>query len=156
MGKKKVKFRNIIINLVEGDEIIVFGGIRKPDQEERMTINLEEIQITNLVEYQTKKPPKCPNCQIALKSAGKNSGFKCKKCSFKTPKKEYIILKAPRKLRLGVRYVTPVCAQRHLTKPVQRDIALQFHLNDTKNHADSFNNFLGIMSSLLENANSDL
>ncbi len=144
------KFRNIIINLVEGDELIVFGGVRKPDRGERMTINLEEIQITHLEEEFIKNPPKCPHCNVTLKSAGKSSGFKCKKCSYRTVSKEYIVYPAPRKLRKGVRYVTPICAQRHLTKPVQRDIALQFHLNNATSHADAFKNFNKIKMGLLK------
>ena len=144
------KFRNIVINLVEGDELTVFGGIRKPDRGDKMTINLEEIQITHLVETSDKITPKCPQCNLTLKSAGKSAGYKCKKCSYRTPTKEYILRPKPRELRTGVRYVTPICAQRHLTKPVQRDVVLQFHLNKATNFAHAFNNFISIRASLLE------
>ncbi|MHA2306326.1 MAG: TiaS agmantine-binding domain-containing protein [Candidatus Hodarchaeales archaeon] len=142
------KFRNIIVNLVVDDEVTVFGGVRKPDRGERMTINLEEIQITHLEEQFNRKPPKCPHCNVTLKSAGKSAGFKCKKCSYRTLRKEYLIYQEPRKLRKGVRYVTPICAQRHLTKPVQRDVFLQFHLKDTISHANAFKNFIKIKESV--------
>ncbi len=147
------KFRNIVINLTLGDDLTVFGGIRKPDRGKKLTINLEEIQINHLVELYDKITPKCPQCDITLKSAGKSAGFKCKKCGYRTAIKEYIICKKSRKLRKGVRYVTPVCAQRHLTRPVQRDVALQFHLDSTRNFADAFNNFILMKSDLLAEKN---
>jgi tRNA(Ile2)-agmatinylcytidine synthase len=147
------KFRNVIINLAEGDELTVFGGIRKPDRGDKLTINLEEIQINHLVDLYDKFPPKCPQCGLTLKSAGKSAGFKCKKCNYRTATKEYIINRKPRKLRKGVRYVTPVCAQRHLTKPVQRDVALQFHLNRIRNFANAFDGFISMKSDLLAEKN---
>jgi hypothetical protein len=49
-----------------------------------------------------------------------------------------------------VRYVTPVCAQRHLTKPVSRDIPLQFHLSPETDFQKAFYGFLEKRTQLIK------
>lgn len=136
------QFRKIVRELKEGDEIVVYGGVRPASDQTPMTINLEEIEITHLIPLYKRKIPKCPECGGTLTSAGRNQGFKCKRCSFDTPKKEYIYMPSSRKIRAGVRYLPPVCAQRHLTKPIVRDGRLQFHLSPETNFSQAFDAFL--------------
>jgi tRNA(Ile2)-agmatinylcytidine synthase len=143
------QFRNIILKLVEKDEILVFGGIRKPEKDHRLTINLEEIQVLHLTPLFKQIPPKCPKCHKTLKSAGKSAGFKCKKCDYRTKTKVYILYQKPRGLKTGIRYVTPVCAQRHLTKPVDRDIGLQCSTEKPINFKKKFAEFLQIRQTLV-------
>ncbi|MFX0207788.1 MAG: DUF1743 domain-containing protein [Candidatus Hodarchaeota archaeon] len=136
------RFRKVVRELIEGDEIIVFGGVRPPSKTIPLTINLEEFQIIQLKNAYKQIIPKCPLCGASLTSAGKLQGFKCKKCSYISLKKDYIKIPISRKIRAGVRYVIPVCAQRHLTKPVSRDLYLQFHLPTTCNFQQVFYKYL--------------
>ncbi|NHJ02203.1 MAG: DUF1743 domain-containing protein [Candidatus Heimdallarchaeota archaeon] len=136
------RFRKIIRELKESDEVLVMGGVRPESSEHPMTINLEEIQILQLSPQYKKITPKCPSCASSLTSSGKNQGFKCRKCSYSTSKKEYINTPIGRKIRCGIRYVIPICAQRHLTKPVSRDPALQFHIAEAIDFEQAFDSFL--------------
>jgi len=136
------RFRKIIRELMEGDEVQVHGGVRPASEKTPITINLEEIHLLNLVTLQDKIIQKCPICGASLTSAGRNKGSKCKKCSYSSPEKKELYKLRSRKIRTGVRYVIPVCAQRHLTKPISRNISLQFHLTSETNFQKAFYNFL--------------
>lgn len=106
-------FRKIVSNLLPGDIIKVFGGIG-----EQNTFNIEKFQVIKLndVEYQN---PIC-ECGKRMTSAGKNKGFKCKKCGNKTKSGEKVPVKISRKLINSKFYETPVSARRHLSKPLCR------------------------------------
>ncbi len=107
-------FRKIVSYLMPGDVIRVFGGIG-----EQNTFNIEKFQVVKLndMEYQN---PICPQCGKRLTSAGKNKGFKCKKCSYKTKSDEKVPIKIERNLKNSQFYETPVSARRHLSKPLCR------------------------------------
>jgi len=65
------QFRDIIRELIPGDKIEVYGGVR----EEPLTINLEKINIKH-IEKQTEKVenPICPKCGKHMKSKGTGQG----------------------------------------------------------------------------------
>jgi len=108
------EFRNIIRELLVGDIVEVYGGIRgKP-----LTINLEKINIKRL-EKQIEKVenPVCPNCGKHMKSKGKNQGYKCKICGMKI--KDAKLVEKKRNISIGF-YEVPVCARRHISKPLKR------------------------------------
>lgn len=136
------RFRKIIRELMEGDEILVYGGVRPASVKTPITINIEEIQIIKLVPIREKIIPKCPICGASVTSAGKNKGLKCKKCSYSSPKKKFNFKLRSRKIRTGMRYLIPVCAQRHLTKPISRNKPLQFHLTSETDFQMAFYEFL--------------
>jgi len=142
------RFRKVVRELIEGDEIVVLGGVRPASKTIPLTINLEEFQIIQLRSAYKQITPNCPLCGASLTSAGKTQGFKCKKCSYISLKKDYINIPISRKIRAGVRYVIPVCAQRHLTKPVTRDLSLQFHLPTIYDFQQAFYKFLEIREQL--------
>ena len=142
------RFRKIIRELMEGDKVQVYGGVRPASEKTPITINIEEIHLLNLVTIQDKIIQKCPICGASLTSAGKNKGLKCKKCSYSSPEKRELYKLRSRKIRTGVRYVIPVCAQRHLTKPISRNISLQFHLMSETNLQKAFYSFLKIRMEL--------
>ncbi len=108
------QFRDIIRKLNLGDKVEVYGGIR----EKPLTINLEKINIKYL-EKQVEKVenPVCPNCGKHMKSKGTNQGYKCKKCGTKSDKP--IVRQIQRTIKTGL-YEVPVCARRHLSKPLKR------------------------------------
>ena len=108
------EFRRIIRQLVEGDIVEVYGGVRQKP----LTINIEKIKI-NFLEKQNVKVenPICPACGKHMKSKGKDQGFKCKNCGTKSDKPK--IKEKHREIKLGL-YEVPVCARRHLSKPLSR------------------------------------
>ncbi len=108
------EFRHVIRDLIVGDMIVVYGGVR----EKPLTVNLEKIFVKNLVENFVKiENPVCPKCGKHMKSKGKNQDFKCVKCNTKSDKP--IMKKQERKIKTGL-YEVPVCARRHLSKPLKR------------------------------------
>ena len=108
------QFRDIIRKLIIGDKIEVYGGVRK----EPLTINLEKINIKYLKKQEEKiENPICPKCNKHMKSKGAGQGYKCKICGIKSNKP--IIKKINRYIEIGF-YEVPICARRHLSKPLKR------------------------------------
>ncbi len=108
------EFRKVVRELIIGDMIIVYGGVR----EKPLTINLEKLYVKNLKEKFVKvENPVCSKCGKHMKSKGDNEGFKCVKCKTKSDKP--LIKKQERKIHSGF-YEVPICARRHLSKPLKR------------------------------------
>ncbi|PTD94663.1 hypothetical protein C9439_01265 [archaeon SCG-AAA382B04] len=107
-------FRNTIRKLIKGDTIKVFGGVRKKP----LTINLEKIKIIDLAINSEEKNPVCPDCGNRMESAGKEQGYRCRKCSTFANKKVKIFRE--RELEEKV-YEVPPTARRHLSKPLIRE-----------------------------------
>jgi tRNA(Ile2)-agmatinylcytidine synthase len=107
------KFRETVSYLMPGDIIRVYGGIG-----EQNTFNIEKFQVIKLndVEYHN---PIC-ECGKRMTSAGKNKGFKCKRCGNKIESNEKVPIKISRNLKAAQFYETPVSARRHLSKPICR------------------------------------
>jgi len=108
------RFRNIIRNLCVGDIVEVYGSVRHHP----LTVNIEKIKVNQLTKILQKiGNPVCPSCEKHMKSIGRNQGYKCKKCSVKSDKPQ--LKKKQRLIDLGF-YEVPVCARRHLSKPLKR------------------------------------
>ncbi len=109
-------FRNVIKELIPGDIITVYGGVkRKP-----MAINIEKLEIKHLVQNYVKLGnPKCPDCGRGMKSIGRAMGFRCKRCHIKIPFEQVQFINKPRTLTHRF-YEVPVSARRHLSKPLKR------------------------------------
>ena len=107
------QFRNIIRDLILGDKVEVYGGVRKKP----LTINIEKIFVKSLEKKIVKiENPVCPKCGKHMKSKGKNQQYKCIKCGIKSNKPNY--KEEKRNIKLGF-YEVPVCARRHLSKPIK-------------------------------------
>ena len=109
-------FRNIIRKLSKGDTVIAYGGVL--DTEYGLTVNLEKIEILTLAELYTREKPICPVCNNPMKSIGKDKGYRCKKCHTKNKEVSNISI-----VRDGIQtglYEVPMCAKRHLSKPLLR------------------------------------
>lgn len=106
-------FRKTVSYLRPGDIIRVYGGIG-----EQNTFNVEKFQVIKLndVEY---KNPVC-ECGKRMTSAGKNKGFKCKRCGKRIESSEKVPIIITRNLKNAQFYETPVSARRHLSKPLCR------------------------------------
>jgi tRNA(Ile2)-agmatinylcytidine synthase len=112
------KFRDVVRKLAPGDQLVVCGGIGN-----KGTLNMEKIEITDLAKVYEYLNPLC-ECGKRMKSAGKNKGYKCPKCSSKISgegKDEEI--KEKREVKRTISkgfYEVPPSARRHLSKPLVR------------------------------------
>ncbi len=103
-------FRDIIRKLRVGDEITVYGSLKKE------TLNLEKIEVRKLNNV-IERNPRCDKCGRTLKSAGRFQGYRCKRCgTFKAEKDKVIV---ERGIETGLYEVPPV-ARRHISKPLIR------------------------------------
>jgi tRNA(Ile2)-agmatinylcytidine synthase len=111
--------RKVARELEVGDEIEVYGAVRKASAGKPLTLNLEKIRVLHLAPKTASQNPKCANCGKRLKSMGKNQGLRCENCKtrFRDLKKEEVVQE--RALKTGL-YVTSTRSQRHLTKPLRR------------------------------------
>jgi tRNA(Ile2)-agmatinylcytidine synthase len=111
--------RKVARELAVGDEIEVYGAVRKASAGKPLTLNLEKIRVLHLAPKTASQNPKCANCGKRLKSMGKNQGLRCENCKtrFRDLKKEEVVQE--RALKTGL-YVTSTRSQRHLTKPLRR------------------------------------
>ena len=107
------EFRKIIRQLENGDIVDVYGGVRKHP----LTINIEKIYIKHLATiFEKKENPICKKCQKHMKSRGEKQGYKCKKCGGISTKP--LMKQKQRLIKTGF-YEVPICARRHLSKPLK-------------------------------------
>ena len=111
--------RKIAEQLVVGDVIEIYGAVRKRLKTERLTVNLEKINIITLSPKVVYRNPICSACGKRLESMGKDKGYRCKKCGTKYRKAEKTGSIEERNLNLGL-YISSTGSQRHLTKPFRR------------------------------------
>jgi tRNA(Ile2)-agmatinylcytidine synthase len=104
-------FRQIVRQLLTGDEVIAAGSYKKG------SINLEKMLVISLARQIITRPPLCATCNKRMTSDGKGKGYKCKKCDAcsDTPDVQEI----SRSLKTGW-YEVPPTARRHLAKPLCR------------------------------------
>lgn len=106
-------FRKTVSDLRSGDIIKLYGGIG-----EKNTFNIEKFQVIKLNVFQYQNP--ICKCGKRMTSAGKNKGFKCRKCGNKIKSNEKLKIRIERRLKNSSFYETPVSARRHLSKPICR------------------------------------
>jgi len=111
--------RETALQLVPGDSVTVSGGIR-PRPIGELTLNVEKLEVTGLVDTVLLENPSCPNCGTRCESMGKGQGFRCRKCKARLPKTSKVQKLELRKITLGA-YLPPPRAHRHLTKPDSRN-----------------------------------
>lgn len=112
-------FRNIVEKLEVGDEVEVLGCVRPPGLTHGITINLEKIRVIQLVKVMRYENPRCTRCGSRMESAGKNKGFKCRKCGHRDPHAVKYSFTVRRELEAGW-YQPPRIAFKHLMKPIER------------------------------------
>ncbi len=111
-------FRKIINNLIVGDQVQVYGAVKKK-KNFPLTLNLEKIKIKVLAEIFVKRNPMCNKCSKRAKSKGKSQGYKCDKCGKSFPLGSQQYVKKTRDIQVGS-YEVPPRARRHLAKPLIR------------------------------------
>ena len=113
------KFKEVVAGLVPGDEVIVFGGVKKTDRKHPPTVNLEKLVIRRLSDDIAIENPRCSRCGKHMKSVGEGQGFRCVRCKLGNSHQPKQVLRKARILRPGL-YLPDKRAQRHLTKPLSR------------------------------------
>jgi tRNA(Ile2)-agmatinylcytidine synthase len=106
-------FRQIVRQLMPGDEIIAAGSFKKG------SINLEKLKVVSIAHTGKVRPPVCTACNKRMTSDGKNKGWKCKKCGVRADAPE--VQEINRTLDTGW-YEVPPTARRHLARPLCRGI----------------------------------
>ncbi|HHT74442.1 MAG TPA: tRNA(Ile)(2)-agmatinylcytidine synthase [Methanomassiliicoccaceae archaeon] len=106
-------FRDIVKALRRGDRIRVLGEVR----EDRGTLNIEKMEVLRLAPSRIKVSNPLCVCGKRMKSVGAGQGYRCRECG--TRAAEAITEPEERTLQLGW-YEPPVCARRHLSKPLKR------------------------------------
>lgn len=113
------EFRDIIRALLPGDRIRALGELRA----EPRTLNIEKVEVVNLVRYWKKVAnPTCPECGKSMQSLGSGAGYRCRRCGKKAVPGQAIMEESPRSIKPGW-YEPTVCARRHLSKPLKRQLA---------------------------------
>jgi tRNA(Ile2)-agmatinylcytidine synthase len=106
-------------NLIVGDFLEVFGGVRSASSKHSVTINLEKVRVLRLAPKLSFFNPPCPQCGKRMKSMGKGQGFRCDRCGFRSSELKKLAVEVKRDFKRGL-YVTSPKSQRHLTKPLCR------------------------------------
>ncbi len=111
--------RKIAKQLLIGDVVEVYGGVRPASKKVPLTVNLEKLKIIQLAPKTVFQNPFCAQCGRRLKSMGAGKGFKCDKCGFRSSELKKLVVDEKRDVQKGL-YVTSPRSQRHLTKPLSR------------------------------------
>lgn len=112
-------FRWLVSQLIEGDALVLHVGIRPASRKHGLTANVEGVEIVNLSADVKFLNPICPECGRRMKSAGRDKGFKCAFCNYKSTSIEKSKIFKRRDIAPGI-YLPPMNAQRHLTRPLSR------------------------------------
>lgn len=112
--KKSGQLREAAAKLEVGDRVLAYGGMGRHPK----TINLEKLDVTRVQPQARPNPPLC--CGKRMTSAGKDKGYKCKKCSKKISQKEVTSKSAgDRVVRLAAGlYDNQPGSRRHLSRPL--------------------------------------
>jgi tRNA(Ile2)-agmatinylcytidine synthase len=111
--------RKIARQLLTGDVVKAYGGVKPSTPERPLTINLEKLQILKLTPKMTLHNPQCPECGKTTSSMGKGQGLRCPACGFHSADLKKVILEESRNVVEGL-YISSLRSQRHLTKPSSR------------------------------------
>jgi tRNA(Ile2)-agmatinylcytidine synthase len=111
--------RKKAVELILGDAVEAFGGVRPASVNRPVTVNLEKFRVLHLAEKLVFTNPLCPHCGRRMESMGAAKGFRCDSCGLRSSKlkKQTNVIRRNLEERL---YVTSLRSQRHLTKPLSR------------------------------------
>ena len=108
-------FREIVRKLKVGDEVEVYGGVRR----EPFTVNIEKMRVLKIAKIRVKlENPRCPICGRRMESMGQGKGYRCRRCGIRVGEDAAIYGYLERNLKEDW-YEVPVIARRHLAKPLK-------------------------------------
>jgi tRNA(Ile2)-agmatinylcytidine synthase len=112
-------FREVGKGLRPGDEVQVVGELRS----DPVAVNVEKLHIVSLAKVMRKTAnPFCHACGKSMQSLGSGAGYRCRRCGAKASVRDAIFVEEERTIPPGW-YEPPVCARRHLAKPLKRQLA---------------------------------
>ncbi|MCE4612287.1 MAG: tRNA(Ile)(2)-agmatinylcytidine synthase [Desulfurococcales archaeon] len=100
--------------LRRGDEVEVLGSVKPYGKKNGRSIAVEKMWIESIAPHSIRAVPRCPRCGRRMKSAGKDKGYRCKHCNYKTNTKT--IIHVYRDLSPG-EYTPKTGRLPHLVKP---------------------------------------
>ena len=106
-------FRDVVRMLRPGDRVQAMGELRDRPR----TMNIEKLNVLSLAPAEVRASPRCPSCGRRTGSAGRGQGYRCRECGIKGLPAATV--REPRGIAPGW-YEPPVCARRHLSKPLKR------------------------------------
>ena len=112
-------FRDVVRRLIPGDRVRVYGGVRGDDFRDRVTFNLEKLEVKGLARDLRRVNPRCPECSGSMESMGREKGFRCRSCGLRGAEMEKRTVEEERTIGAGL-FMPPPRAQRHLSKPELR------------------------------------
>jgi tRNA(Ile2)-agmatinylcytidine synthase len=111
-------FREIGRALRPGDVVEVVGELRSDPP----AVNVEKVHLVALAKVMRKAAnPRCPACAKSMQSLGSGAGYRCRRCGAKAAASEASFVEEERAIAPGW-YEPPVCARRHLAKPLKRQL----------------------------------
>jgi len=109
-------FREVARGLRPGDKVRAMGELRA----EPRTLNVEKIEVVSLAPARKKTSnPRCPDCDKSMQSLGRGAGYRCRRCGKRAGEEQATYAVEARTIAPGW-YEPPVCARRHLSKPLKR------------------------------------
>ncbi len=105
--------------LIAGDVLEAFGGVRSASPRNPVTVNLEKFKVILVAQKLAFRNPLCPSCGRRMESMGSGQGFRCSKCGFRSSEIKKQAIEVTRGLQPKL-YVASPRSQRHLTKPLSR------------------------------------
>ncbi len=108
--------RKVVLKLVEGDLIEVYGAVKPKPQ--GLTLNLEKLRVMELRPLFVPRAPRCPACGRAMESAGRGQGYRCERCGHRDPRAEKVLIPIEREISPGT-YEVAVSARRHFVRPLR-------------------------------------
>jgi len=113
------ELRKVAKELIVSDVVEAYGGVRPASLNRPVTVNLEKLRVLKLAPKLVFHNPLCPKCGKRMESMGRDKGFRCEKCGFRSSELEKHVTEVNREMEEGL-YVTSPRSQRHLTKPICR------------------------------------
>ena len=110
-------FRQVVRELMPGDRVRVYGGVRP--MKDCLTLNIEKLEVLDLIDDVEYVNPRCPECGGGMESMGSGKGYRCRRCGFRGDDLSKVPVVKARRLVEGT-YLPDMSAHRHLTKPFQR------------------------------------
>ena len=109
-------FREVARGLRPGDKVRAMGELRA----EPRTLNVEKIEVVSLAPARKKTSnPRCSDCDKSMQSLGRGAGYRCRRCGRRAGEEQATYELEARTIAPGW-YEPPVCARRHLSKPLKR------------------------------------
>jgi tRNA(Ile2)-agmatinylcytidine synthase len=112
---KETGLSKVARSLVRGDVVRLCGTVKYWEGVGGV-LHVELLEVIDIAELHVKRNPRCPSCGARLKSAGRDKGFKCVKCGYKTKELKPSIQLVGRDISRGF-YVPSCGGAKHLTIP---------------------------------------